>query len=137
MRAPAETEHVEDLPSDWEPPTLGTASEIREVLAEQLPGILFDADGRGVYEGPGFHIGIPLPANSSEAIQMAALSIHGGGAAPSAALAVTQALGARAIDTGSGDWLTAETAAESFNAWQAYRDRVVCGLESADGIDGR
>lgn len=125
MRVPPEIENVEDIPSDWEPPDLGTVAEIREVLSEQLPGITFDSDGRCYYDWPGFHMGIPLSANETEATSMVALFVHGGGDAPGAALAVAEAFGARAIETGNGDWLTAETADESFNAWRDYRDRVI------------
>lgn len=135
MRVPSEFENVEDIPGDWEPPSLGSAGEVREVLSRQLPGIVFDADGRGSYDGPGFHMGVPLPATEFETTQMVTLFVHGGGDAPGAALAVTEALGARAIETGSGGWLTAETAEESFNAWRIYRDRVVRELKSADDVD--
>ncbi|THV42808.1 hypothetical protein [Glycomyces buryatensis] len=132
MRVPQDVEEVEDIPGGWEPPSLGMVGEVREVLVEQLPGIVFDNDGRGEYDGPGFRIGIPLPGNDSEEVEMVALFVHGGGDAAGAALAVTEALGARAIETGNGGWLTAETAAEAFNAWQTYRDRVVRGDEVTD-----
>lgn len=129
FRAPEGIEHIEDLPSDWKPPALGTVAEVRAILALQLPGIAFDSDGRGNYDGPGFHIGVPLPDHEEDLVETVTLFIHGGPGAAGAALAVTEALEARAIETGSGDWLTAESAEGAFNSWRAYRDRVISGAE--------
>ncbi|MGW1072439.1 hypothetical protein [Streptomyces sp. NPDC002537] len=54
------------------------------------------------------------------------LFIHGGGeAAAHAALAVAEALDARAFATGSGESLTTDSARCAAGAWQAHRDRVV------------
>lgn len=44
-----------------------------------------------------------------------------------AALAVMDVLGARAIETGSGNFLDPESGRSSFEAWQAYRDGVLRG----------
>ncbi|MEU6804964.1 hypothetical protein [Streptomyces neyagawaensis] len=54
--------------------------------------------------------------------------LHGGGeGAVRAALAVMDVLGARAIETGSGNFLDPESGRSSFEAWQAYRDGVLRG----------
>ncbi|WP_026931759.1 hypothetical protein [Glycomyces tenuis] len=125
MRAPREFEEFNDLPDDWEPPSLGSVAEVREVLAGQLPGITFDALGWGQFEGPGFSMEASLYPNSSDEVGTVSLYIRGGGEAGAAALAVARAFEARALDSGSGEWLTSESADESFDSWQAYRDRVV------------
>lgn len=50
-------------------------------------------------KGPGCHTGMPLPENDFEDVQMPSLFIDGGGDAAAAALAITEALGAWAIET--------------------------------------
>jgi hypothetical protein len=125
MRVPDGFEEFAELPEDWEPPSLGSVAEVREVLAEQLPGIAFDAFDWGQFEGPGFSIEVSMYPRSPEDVGRVALYIRGGGEADAAALAVARALQARALDDGSGEWLTSESAEESFASWQAYRDRVI------------
>jgi hypothetical protein len=127
MRVPREIEEFNDLPNDWAPPRLGSVAEVREVLAEQLPGITFEATGWGVFEGPGFSMEVSLHPSRSDDVETVALYIRGGGEAGAAALAVARAFDARALDCGSCEWLTSESVDESFGTWQAYRDQVVRG----------
>ncbi|WP_331743704.1 hypothetical protein OH809_44870 (plasmid) [Streptomyces sp. NBC_00873] len=101
------------------PPSLGTGREIRAVLTELLPGIKYTTSGWGDYEGPGFSISTPINEADDE-------PVHGDSdAAAHAALALADALNARAFETGSGEFLTAESAHSAFDTWRAYRDRVL------------
>jgi hypothetical protein len=127
MRVPREIEEFNDLPNDWAPPRLGSVAEVREVLAEQLPGIDFDDSGWGVFDGPGFSMELSLSPKSSDDVATVSLYIRGGGGASAAALAVARALDARAFDCVSDEWLNSESVDESFGTWQAYRDQVVRG----------
>ncbi|WP_333774369.1 hypothetical protein [Streptomyces sp. IBSBF 3136] len=82
--------------------------------------------GWGDYDGPGFSIGTPVDEADDVPVTGVSLFIHGDGeAAACAALAVADALKARAFDTGSGDFLTADSARSTLDAWRAYRDRVL------------
>lgn len=126
MRFPPEVEAIDEIPEDWEPPSLGAGQEVRAVLAEVLPGIEYSQGGWGDYEGPGFSISTPVNEADDAPVAGVSLFVHGDSeAAARSALAVADALKARAFDTGSGDFLTAGCAQSAFDAWRAYRDRVL------------
>jgi hypothetical protein len=127
-RFPPEAESPADIEAGWEPPVIGTGREVRAALTGVLPGITFGEDGWGEYEGPGFSLSTTATEADDTPVTGVGLIFHGGGeGAVRAALAVTDALGARAIETGSGGFLTDESGRSSFEAWQAYRDRVLRG----------
>ncbi|MBC2876451.1 MULTISPECIES: hypothetical protein [Streptomyces] len=126
MRFPPEAEAIDEIPEDWEPPSLGAGRDVRGVLADVLPGIEYSQNGWGDYEGPGFSISTPVNEADDAPVAGVSLFIHGDSeAAAHAALAVADALKARAFETGSGDFLTADCAQSAFDAWRAYRDRVL------------
>ncbi|MFD7893825.1 hypothetical protein [Streptomyces sp. NPDC059743] len=126
MRFPPEAGAVDEIPDDWDPPGLGTGRDVRRALAEVLPGIEYSESGWGGYEGPNFSISTPVNEADDVPVAGVSLFIHGDGeAAAHAALAVADVLKARAFDTGSGDFLTADSARSAFGAWRAYRDRVL------------
>ncbi|MFJ6088362.1 hypothetical protein ACIQI8_44125 [Streptomyces sp. NPDC092369] len=126
MRFPPEAEVIDEIPESWEPPSLGTGRDVRGVLADVLPGIEYAQNGWGDYEGPGFSISTPVKDADEATVAGVSLFIHGDSeAAAPAALAVANALKARAFDTGSGDFLTADCAQSAFDTWRAYRDRVL------------
>jgi hypothetical protein len=125
MKFPPEITSIDEIPDDWDPPSLGTGSEVSAVLAGILPGIEYSEDGWGDYEGPGFSISTPIGDRDGDC-DCVALFVHGdSGGAAHAALAVADALNARAVDTGSGEFLTADSARPAFEAWRAYRDQVL------------
>ncbi|WP_309248759.1 hypothetical protein [Streptomyces sp. MNP-20] len=126
MRFPPEGAAVDEIDEGWEPPSLGAGRVVRAVLAEALPGIEYSHSGWGDYEGPGFAISIPVAGADDVSVAGVSLFIHGATeAAAHAALAVADALEARAFDTRSGDFLSAGTAQPAFDAWRAHRDRVL------------
>ncbi|MCX5264935.1 hypothetical protein [Streptomyces sp. NBC_00199] len=126
MRFPPAAGAVGEIADDWEPPSLGSGRDVRAVLAEVLPGIEYSESGWGDYEGPGFSISTPVDEADDAPVAGVSLFIHGGStAAAHAALAIADALKARAFDTGSGNFLTADSAPSAFDAWRAYRDRVL------------
>lgn len=126
MRFPPDVATVDEIPDDWDPPSLGAGRDVRVALAEVLPGIEYSPGGWGDYEGPGFSISTPVSEADDASVAGVTLFIHGNSeAAAHAALAVADALKARAFDTGSGDFLTADSAQSAFDAWRAYRDRVL------------
>ncbi|WP_328843122.1 hypothetical protein [Streptomyces sp. NBC_00258] len=109
MRFPPKAEAMDEIPEDWEPPSLGAGCDVRAVLAEVLPGIEYSQNGWGDYEGPGFSISTPVNEADDAPVAGVSLFIHGDSeVAAHAALAVADALKARAFDTGSGDFFTAD-----------------------------
>ncbi len=117
---------MDEIPEDWDPPSLGVGRDVRAVLAEVLPGIEYSQGGWGDYEGPGFSISTPVDEADDAPVAGVSLFIRGDSeAAGHAALAVADALKSRAFDTGSGDFLTADSAQSAFGAWRTYRDRVL------------
>jgi hypothetical protein len=126
MQFPPEAGAIDEIPDDWDPPSVGTGRDVRGVLSKVLPGIEFSPDGWGDYEGPGFSISTPVSEADDSPVTGVSLFIHGDSeAAAPAALAVADALKARAFETGSGDFLTADSARSALDAWRAYRDRVL------------
>jgi hypothetical protein len=125
MKYPEEAQEIGDIPNDWVPPSLGTGAEVRRILTRTLAGITFSGDGWGCLEGRGFSLETPVSEADDEPVTGVTLFIRGGGAAAAAAVAVTEALGARAIETGSGGFLTADAAEAAFAAWRSYRDTVL------------
>jgi hypothetical protein len=125
MKFPPEIASIDEISGGWDPPSLGTGSEVSAVLAAVLPGIEYSADGWGSYEGPGFSVTTPIDDQDDDC-DCVTLYVRGDGAgAAHAALAVADALGARAVDTGSGEFLTASSALAAFEAWRVYRDQVL------------
>ncbi|MEW1865489.1 hypothetical protein AB0399_34785 [Streptomyces sp. NPDC088194] len=126
MQFPPEVGAIDEIPDDWDPPSLGTGRDVRGVLSKVLSGIEFSPNGWGDYEGPGFSISTPVNEADDAPVTGVSLFIHGDSeAAAPAALAVADALKARAFETGSGDFLTADSARSALDAWRAYRDRVL------------
>jgi hypothetical protein len=130
MRFPPEAESIDQIPDDWNPPSLGIRREIRALLTDLLPGIAYSAGGWGDYEGPGFSVSTPIGEADDEPAGGVSLFIHGDSStAAHAALALADALDARAFETGSGDFLATESAHSACDAWHAYRDRVLAQHE--------
>jgi hypothetical protein len=126
MQFPPEAGAIDEIPDDWDPPSLGTGRDVRGVLAKVLPGIEYSSNGWGDYEGPDFSISTPVNEADDSPVTGVSLFIHGDSeAAAPAALADADALKARAFETGSGDFLTADSARPALDAWRAYRDRVL------------
>ena len=124
-RFPADAETVSDVPADWEPPPLGSASEVRRRMTEALPGLRFGADGWATYDGPGFSIETRVDPGEDVDVTGMTLFIRGGGSAGAAAVAVTRALGGRAVSASDGRFLDdAGMAEDAFMEWREYRDRT-------------
>ncbi|RLU85934.1 hypothetical protein CTZ27_26200 [Streptomyces griseocarneus] len=131
MRFPPGVASVEEISDDWDPPSLGTGKAVRAVLGGLLPGIAYDDSGWGEYEGGAFSIGTPLKEADDQPVTGIGLFVHGDArAAAPMAVALAEALEARAFATGDGEFLTVGSARDSAGVWQGYRDRVV-GHEGA------
>jgi hypothetical protein len=132
MAFPPEIQDLGQVADDWEPPSLGTGEHVRNILSEVLPGIVYSAGGFGDYDGPGFSLSTPVNEADEDQVTCISLFIHGGGPeAANAALAIAEALNARAFGTGTGKFLSSESAESDLAAWRSYRDRVLGPHDSA------
>gem|GEM_PF-4159999 len=124
MRYPSDVVDASDIPSDWDPPSLGTNREVRDVLMKLFPGLSFAPDGWIDYDGPGISFDAQVD-DDDEPLTCLVLFVHGAG--PTAgrfALAMAEALNGRAFATGLAGFLTVENAESAADSWRSYRDRV-------------
>ena len=113
MRVPAHIESMDDIPVDFRPEPLGTAESVRAAIDAIVPA----------GEGPGFSLDVHLGDGDGGVVPSMMLHFYGGGIAAYAALAIADRLGARAMD-GANGFLQPDSASESFEQWQRYRDQV-------------
>ncbi|MFE9045536.1 hypothetical protein ACFYOG_32105 [Streptomyces sp. NPDC007818] len=126
MRCPPEVDAIDQIAADWEPSSLGTGRDVRAALAEVLPGIEYSTSGWADYDSVGFSLSTLVDEADDAPVAAVGLIVHGhDAAAAQAVLAIADALYARALDIGSGDFLTKDSARSSFGSWRAYRDRVL------------
>ncbi|HMG43518.1 MAG TPA: hypothetical protein VK611_19465 [Acidimicrobiales bacterium] len=126
MRFPTDLSDARDIPSDWEPPRIGTNAEIRRTFLRLLPDLVVDHDGHARYEGPGFILNVDLSGPDDEVSEAVTLHFYGGGpGAAGVAVEITEALAARAISTGGGGFLERATAMDDWRWWQRYRDHAL------------
>lgn len=98
---------VRDFPEGWSPPPLGPRESVIRRLRELLPTAVFPHAGEGSYHGEGFSLTFDL--GPWEPTPRVRLLIHQLPTAQDDALdvlaRVAEALGARALDTGLGDFM--------------------------------
>jgi hypothetical protein len=136
MRFPTDARTPDDIPSDWQPEPLGTIGEVRAILKELVPDIVWDDTGWGSGTGTGFSVEVPLSGHDDEPINDVGLIFRGGGAAAYLALAVAERLGARAMDGGAG-FLDSGNADAALAEWQAFRDQAVGMLVASERKPGK
>lgn len=124
-RFPDDILEPEDLPDGWAPEPLGTVASVRDQLTAAVPGLAVAPDGELAYDGDGVHLSASLDGADDDPCPSLFLIFHGSSAAAGVAIAITEALSARAIETGSGGFLERATAEEGWQEWAAYRDVVV------------
>jgi hypothetical protein len=113
MRVPAQIENMDDIPVDFRPEPLGTVESVRAAIGAVVPA----------GEGPGFSLDVHLDGADSGVVPSMMLNFYGGGSAAHAAIAIADRLGARAMD-GANGFLELDTATDSYQAWQRYRDQI-------------
>ncbi len=120
--------NAEAIPSDWEPGSIGPRAAVVAALAQVFAGATEDEQGTFVIpddwteiwvgtEDPAESINLTLrsgsdPATIGRVVEFAAL------------------LGTRALDIQTGEFLTREGGAASYDKWDKYRSRV-----TGDGAD--
>jgi hypothetical protein len=95
---------VRDFPEGWSPPPLGPREVVIRRLREALPSAFFPTLAEGTYHGDGFSITLEL--GPWEPTPRVKLIVHGTGDEVLALIGqVAEALEARALDTGLGDFM--------------------------------
>src|SRR5437867_1221292 len=100
MRFPEHLTRFDEIPADWIPEDLGTASDIRAVITNAIGDIEWRSNGWGRGSGPGFSVEVPLTDDDDELIYCVTLMFRGAGQAPYVAMAIAQTLSARALGSG-------------------------------------
>ncbi len=95
---------LRDFPEGWSPPPLGPRDAVIRRLREALPSLIFPTPAEGFFHGDGFSITFEL--GPWEPTPRVKLLIHGTGDAVHDLIGkAAEALDARALDTGVGDFM--------------------------------
>ena len=95
---------VRDFPEGWSPPVLGPRESVIRRLREVLPSVFFPQPAEGTFHGDGFSLTFDLgPWEQTPRVR---LVVHGSGDEVLDVIGrVAEALDARALDTGLGDFM--------------------------------
>lgn len=95
---------VRDFPEGWSPPPLGPRETVIRRLRDVLPTVFFPTPAEGSFHGEGFSLTFELgPWEPSPRVK---LIVHGTGDEVLDVIGkVAEALEARALDTGLGDFM--------------------------------
>jgi hypothetical protein len=113
----------DNLPRDYKPPDMGSASEVREKISAYLPGVDWSDPAWGTYLGDGFVIEFNMGRH--EIIDCIMLHVRGGGDAISAMMQFVAPNRWSALDCSDGEFLDPANPSQSgWLGFQAYRDKV-------------
>jgi len=122
---------LDEIPDDFRPAAMGSASEIRQRISDHLPGIDWSDPTWGDYQGDGFSIEFNMGNN--EIPDSIMLHVRGGGDAVKAIMAFAGPNNWSVLDTSLGDYLDADNLDESgWISFQKYRDRIIDEVASKD-----
>jgi hypothetical protein len=126
VKLPDSVKSTDDLRDDFKPEPIGTRAEIISAIREFVPAADFTDPAFGSIEGETFGMNVGL--GGEEPLTTFALHVHGtGDEAVALVTAIFERLGVRAFDPSSetGIFVPGPDAKQSFQRWQAYRDRVI------------
>lgn len=123
MPAPEPPEPAED---ERMPSVMADGGRVRAVLAELLPGIAFEANGWGGWEGHGFSLGTSLRYADHDPVRGFNLFFRGDTEAAShLALAVADRLDALVFNSQTGGILTTASPNPPTEAWRVPPARIL------------
>ncbi len=124
---PLDVKTIDDVPEDLKP--IGPRSTVISKIIEAFPEANFSDPSWGNLYGDNWSIEISL--GDEEETMGFALHVRGGDEAVGAVSAVLDCVGARALDSGTGElFVSGPGALDGFRAWRSYRDDVVATLSN-------
>lgn len=113
---------IDDVPSDYRPPELGSREEVVERIRSVAPLVDASDPARLSIVGPDHVVEVSLTEERPTGLTF---FVRGGEAAVPLVQRVSSALGAVPFDISTGEFMTAGSGIESLATWRSYRDRVV------------
>jgi hypothetical protein len=120
---PADIVRVEDIPPDFVSDSMGPRHELVDKILAAVPGADFSDPAWGRINLPECEMEVNI--GREELVKSVMLHVRGGNLAPGIVAAIADALGVRAIDTGTGEFFDLSAAKESYRRWVSYRDQVM------------
>jgi hypothetical protein len=123
--APAHARSVDQMPQDFNPPPLGTGSDVRQRLRGNLEDLDLSDPAWGRLVGATWSI--ELNIGSDDPVDSIMLHVRGGGDEALAVIArIVASVGGRALDISTGEFLTGDpTQAGGWHGFQQYRDQTL------------
>jgi hypothetical protein len=116
---------VEDVPDDFDPPPLGAVAEVLARLRDAVPDVDLADPEWGRLAGPTWSIELNIGAGDPVGSMMLHVRGTGDDVLP-AILRIAAAVGCRALDVSTGDFLTGDPGqVAGWHGFQAYRDQVL------------
>src|SRR5215213_7414425 len=115
---PASAITVEDVPDDFSGLPLGSRSEVVSAIVSVFPEADTSDPTWVTLEAPAYAIGFGIGAD--EPVTAVALHVRGDESVIPAIAALVDKLGARALDSWTGEFFDPATAAESIRRWRLY-----------------
>ena len=126
---------LRDLPHDFQPECLGQTEELRLAIAKVLGPLDWSDPAWGIFCGDGFSIEFNF--TKSGPLNSFMLHVRGGGDAVAPIVAMCRHFGWQAFDCSTGDLIDIENPlTESWEHFQAYRDRIVAEARVREGHSG-
>ncbi|CAL9391148.1 hypothetical protein SUDANB121_01267 [Nocardiopsis dassonvillei] len=125
MRFPDDAVSVADLSEEDAPPPVGPAAEVLDRIRAAFPGADLSDPTWGVLRDEEEGWSMELGIGAEDPVESIMLHIRGGGDVVTTALRLARLLDCRALDCSDGGFLSDEGDGDSWEEFQAYRDRVV------------
>lgn len=122
--APADAESVDDIPEGPGPEPIAPLSRLLAALREAFPAADLSDPAWGYLQDEEQGWGMELNIGTADPVRSVMLHVRGGDAV-SAVLRMAEALGCRAVDCSTGDFLRGEDDDGGWKSFQDYRDRVL------------
>ena len=119
---PASAARVADIPEDFQPLPLGTRRDVMEAIADAFPMVRVSDPTWFIIDEPRFRVEIAVVGE--DPVDTVTLHIRGDATVVPYVTRLINNLGARAIDSWTGEFFDPETAAESVQRWKEYVDQL-------------
>lgn len=117
---PASALRVADIPEDFTPLPLGTRSDVLQAIVAVFPTVDVSDPTWLRFDGPRYSI--EFGTGTEEPVMSVALHVRGDESVIPEIAQLIDRLGARGLDSWTGEFFDPETAAESIQQWRAFVD---------------